>query len=325
MVGRSLAVMLLTVAAGWGVALGQGAGRDITVEAMRGERRVALVIGNDGAYPSSPLKNPANDARDMARTLRALGFDVMAHENLNQRDMKLVVTEFGRRLRGSDVGLFFFAGHGMQVGGRNFLVPIDAAPNSEDEVDADSLDVASVLSRMAGARNRLNIVVPRRLPRQPVRAELPVATSPGKVARDGDGKHGLYTGELLKLLPTPGLKLEDVFKRVREAVQRATNHDQVPWEASSGVGEFMFALPARGSEGSGPRVAVVTPPAAPAPPRVDSPGRNPTGPTSGDRRVLRGASWPFDPIYLRSSYRNYNPPDLRSSNIGFRCTRGLLP
>jgi uncharacterized caspase-like protein len=155
---RPLAATVLVLATGAGSALAQRADRTVTVEGMRSERRVALVIGN-AAYPSSPLKNPANDARDMARTLRALGFDVMAHENLTQRDMKLVVAEFGRRLRASDVGLFFFAGHGMQLNGRNFLVPIDAAPNSEDEVDADSLDVASVLGRMAGARNRLNVVI----------------------------------------------------------------------------------------------------------------------------------------------------------------------
>jgi hypothetical protein len=120
--GRCLAVALLVLATVASSASGQGTDRTITVEGMRSERRVALVIGN-GGYPASPLKNPVNDARAMARTLRALGFDVLAHENLNQRDMKLVVTEFGRRLRGSDVGLFFFAGHGMQVAGRNFLVP----------------------------------------------------------------------------------------------------------------------------------------------------------------------------------------------------------
>jgi hypothetical protein len=122
---RPLAATVLVLATGAGSALAQRADRTVTVEGMRSERRVALVIGN-AAYPSSPLKNPANDARDMARTLRALGFDVMAHENLTQRDMKLVVAEFGRRLRASDVGLFFFAGHGMQLNGRNFLVPIDA-------------------------------------------------------------------------------------------------------------------------------------------------------------------------------------------------------
>jgi len=281
---RSLAVMLVTVVGGAGVASGQGASRDITVEAMRGERRVALVIGN-GTYPSSPLKNPVNDARDMARTLKALGFDVMAHENLNQRDMKLVFTEFGRRLRGSDVGLFFFAGHGMQLNGRNFLVPVDATPNSEDEVDADSIDVAAVLSRMAGARNRLNVVIldacrdnpfGRSFRSQtrglafvdaPTGTLIAYATSPGKVARDGDGRNGVYTGELVRVLPTPGLKLEEVFKHVREAVQRATNHDQVPWEASSVVGEFMFALPTRPTEEPAARVAVAPPPAVPDPPR----------------------------------------------------------
>jgi uncharacterized caspase-like protein len=133
---------------------------------------------------------------------------------------------------------------------------------------------------MASARNRLNIVILdacrdnpfgrtfRSAARGLAFVDAPTGTliayamSPGKVARDGDGRNGLYTGELLKVLPVPGVKLEDVFKRVRQTVQRATNGDQVPWEASSVVGDFMFALPAAGSA-----VAAVAPPAVPEPPR----------------------------------------------------------
>src|SRR5437867_2175223 len=98
--------------------------RDITVERMRGERRVALVIGN-AAYASSPLKNPVNDAQAMARTFRELGFDVLLRENAGEKEMKRAVEEFGDRLREGGVGVFYFAGHGLQVAGRNYLVPID--------------------------------------------------------------------------------------------------------------------------------------------------------------------------------------------------------
>jgi TRAP-type mannitol/chloroaromatic compound transport system substrate-binding protein len=279
-------VLLLALALLGGSAAAQTPTRDVTVDAMRSERRVALVIGN-GAYPTSPLRNPVNDARDVARTLRGLGFDVLAHENLSQRDMKLAITDFGRRLRGSDVGLFFFAGHGLQVSGRNYLMPVDASPSSEEEADADTIDVATVLARMATARNRLNIVILdacrdnpfvrsfrstaqarglAAIDRAPIGTLIAYATSPGMVARDGEGRNGLYTSELLKALPSPGLRLEDVFKRVRFAVRQATNGEQIPWEASSVEGEFMFALPAPGA----PAVAAVAPPpSAPEPPRIE--------------------------------------------------------
>ena len=118
-----VAVLGLALASGAGSALAQS--RDISVEGMRGERRVALVIGN-AAYASSPLKNPVNDARAMAATLRALGFEVLARENLGEKDLKRAIEEFGDRLRGGGVGLFFYAGHGIQVAGRNYLVPVNA-------------------------------------------------------------------------------------------------------------------------------------------------------------------------------------------------------
>ena len=132
--------------------------RDITVEAMKSERRLALVIGN-GAYASTPLKNPVNDARAMAQALRGLGFDVIAHENASYKDMRRAVIEFGDRLQGGGVGLFYYAGHGIQAGGRNYLIPVDATIKSESEIEVESIDVAAVLARMETARNRLNIVI----------------------------------------------------------------------------------------------------------------------------------------------------------------------
>ncbi len=233
--------------------------RDIGVEAMRSEPRIALVIGN-AAYASSPLRNPANDARAMAETLRGLGFHVLAHQNLGEKGMKRAIQEFGDRLRGGGVGVFFYAGHGIQVAGRNYLVPIDAQIRTELDVDIEAIDVARVLARMDEARNRLNIVVLdacrdnpfgrsfRSSSRGLAAIDAPsgtliaYATAPGKLASDGEGQNGLYTGELVRAMREPGVKLEDVFKRVRQAVRTSTKGEQIPWEASSVEGDFFFNL-----------------------------------------------------------------------------------
>ena len=221
------------------------------------ERRLALIIGN-GAYATSPLRNPTNDARALAAALKALGFEVTAHENLGQRDMRRAILEFGTRLREGGVGLFYFAGHGVQVNGRNYLVPVDAAIASEAEVEVEALDVASVLARMETARNRVNLVILdacrdnpfarsfRSTARGLAAIDAPsgtliaYATAPGRVARDGEGANGLYTGELLKTLQAPGLRVEEVFKRVRQSVLERSGGDQVPLESSSLVGDFLF-------------------------------------------------------------------------------------
>ena len=233
--------------------------RDITIEAMRSEKRVALVIGNSG-YASSPLKNPVNDARAMARTFRELGFDVLLRENAGEKDMKRAIEEFGDRLRGGGVGVFFFAGHGIQVASRNYLVPVDANIRNERDIDIDAIDVNRVLSRMEDARNRLNIVILdacrdnpfsrsfRSAARGLASIDAPsgtliaYATAPGKLARDGDGANGLYTAELVKAVRESSLRLEDVFKRVRASVRRQSNGEQIPWEASSVEGDFVFNL-----------------------------------------------------------------------------------
>ena len=187
-----------------------------------------------------------NDARAIAGTFRELGFDVLLRENAGEKDMKRAVEEFGDRLRGGGIGVFFFAGHGVQVGGRNYLMPVDANIRNERDIDIDAIDVNRVLSRMEDARNRLNIVILdacrdnpfgrgfRTTSRGLASIDAPsgsliaYATAPGKLARDGDGANGLYTGELVKAIRQPGLRLEDVFKRVRASVRRLTNGEQVP-------------------------------------------------------------------------------------------------
>lgn len=237
------------------------------------EKRVALVIGNS-AYKTAPLANPVNDARAMAGKLRALGFEVHAYENLTQKEMNRATTKFGESLASGSVGLLFYAGHGMQVKGRNFLIPIDAEIRTEASVRNEAVDAEQVMEQMDAAKTALNIVILDACRNNPFERRfrgssgglasmdapkgtlIAYATGPGKVASDGDGANGLYTSEILKVIEEPGLRIEDVFKRVRLNVARATNDEQLPWETSSLVGDFYFkpgqALPAAPSGAPSP-------------------------------------------------------------------------
>lgn len=243
-------------------------------------KKVALVIGN-GAYSEAPLKNPANDARAVATRLRSQGFEVILRENATKSQMTEVVADFGEKLNEGDTALFFFAGHGMQVQGRNYLVPTDARITSEQRVRLEALDVEAVLDQMAAARVNVSMVILDACRNNPFERRfrsvggglakigapegtfIAYATSPGKVAADGDGANGLYTQELLKALAQPGLKVEDVFKQVRIGVARASNGAQVPWEASSLTGDFYFQ-PAVATVAALAPVAAPPPVAAPA-------------------------------------------------------------
>jgi TonB family protein len=238
---------------------GQGVRKPAAGAANAGsEPRVALVIGN-GAYADGALANSANDARDMATALRQLGFDVSSGENLDRRQMEEKIRDFGKKIRGGGVGMFYYAGHGAQVGGANYLIPIGAQINGEAEVKYEAVDVGFVLAQMEEARNRLNIVVLdacRNNPfarsfrsasnglasiDAPVGTLIAYATAPGRTASDGNARNGLYTHELLAAMRLPGLKIEDVFKRVRSEVRRQSNDQQVPWESSSIEGDFYFS------------------------------------------------------------------------------------
>jgi len=219
--------------------------------------RVALVIGNAG-YKTAPLANPLNDARAVSDSLRKLGFRVISLENASQKQMFEAVRQFGDLLQGG-VGLFYYAGHGVQVKGRNFLVPVDAAIDREDEVPYKAFDVGQVLEKMESAKNPLNIVILdacrnnpfTRTARSgasglaqmdaPTGSIIAFATAPGAEAADGNAGNGLYTSHLLRYLNTPGLKVEDVFKRTRVAVKQSSNGRQIPWESTSLEGDFYFA------------------------------------------------------------------------------------
>ncbi|MBF0531274.1 MAG: caspase family protein, partial [Deltaproteobacteria bacterium] len=219
--------------------------------------KVALVIGN-GAYKDNPLNNPPNDARDMGQTLGSLGFDVILKENADKRTMLDAIDRFGEKLRSAEVGLFFFAGHGMQVKGRNYLIPTEARISVEQDVELESVDAVRVLGRMESAGNKVNIVILDACRNNPfarsfraattglARMDAPTgsiisfATAPDSVAQDGSGRNGTYTKHLLTNIKIPGLKIEDVLKRVRNDVLNETGKKQVPWDSSSLTGDFYF-------------------------------------------------------------------------------------
>ena len=220
--------------------------------------RMALVIGN-GAYSNAPhLKNPAHDAIDIAEHLAKAGFTVKHGVNLTQRQMKAMIREFGQMLKGGGQGLFYFAGHGIQLRGRNYLIPVDANIQSETDVEDQAVDSNLMLGLMDEAGNGLNVVILDACRNNPfsrgfrsasnglAQMDAPsgtliaYATAPGSVASDGNARNGLYTQELLKNMLIPNLSIEEVFKRVRIAVRNSTGGQQTPWESSSLTGEFYF-------------------------------------------------------------------------------------
>ena len=223
------------------------------------EPRVALVIGN-AAYPSSPLLNAANDARAIAAVLKENGFQVTHREDVGRKEMHILLRKFGLQLAKGGVGLFFFAGHGMQIKGRNFLIPVDGDIEREDEVEYSAIDANAVLNKMESAKNRMNIVILDACRNNPfarsfrsgamglAQMDAPLgtlvafATAPGSVASDGAGTHGLYTQHLLDAMKVPGAKLEDVFKQVRVNVRRDSQGKQIPWESTSLEGDFYFKV-----------------------------------------------------------------------------------
>ena len=223
---------------------------------LASENRLALVIGN-ATYKSSPLTNPVNDARLIEQSLKDAGFTVLKAENASRRDMQRLIRDFGDKLKQSGgVGLFYFAGHGVQVRGNNYLIPVDADIKTEDEVAFDSIDAQSVLEKMESAKNRMNLIVLDACRDNPFAKNsrsasaglatmsapsgslVAYSTAPGSVASDGSGKNGLYTEQFARVLQQPGLPVEEVFKQVRAAVRRASNNQQTPWENTALEGQF---------------------------------------------------------------------------------------
>lgn len=283
------------------------------------EKRVALVIGN-GNYAESPLKNPVNDAEDMAAALQSLGFTVVKKTNADKRVMIAAMDEFYNLLRTSDVGLFFYAGHGIQVDGRNYLIPVDAKVQTETDVEFESVDAGRLLGKMETAGNRTNIIIldacrnnpfarsfrsqTRGLARMdaPKGSYVAFSTAPGSTAADGTGRNGLFTENLLKNIRTPSLKIEDVMKLTRAAVASATSDQQMAWDSSSLLGDFFF-VPGSGA------VAVVPGPAAvsSAAPTSASTQTAAIQPDTLDRKTLAGDISGAWRIAAATFYRNSFP------------------
>ena len=260
-----------------------------------GEQRLALVIGN-ASYKHSPLANPVNDARLMELALKEAGFTVIKSENASIREMRRLVREFGDRLKSSGgVGLFYFAGHGVQVRGENFLVSTDSDIRNEEEVPDDSVNANVVLDRMQSAGNRMNIIILDACRDNPFANKsrsasnglatlnapsgslVAYATAPGSVASDGRGGNGLYTRHLANAIRQSGLPIEEVFKQVRAAVRRDSNNQQTPWENTALEGQFFFRE-------SVALTAPVVPPAITATPPI-------VRPTSFEASVVELAFW----------------------------------
>ncbi|WP_186405227.1 caspase family protein [Candidatus Accumulibacter aalborgensis] len=221
-----------------------------------------MLIGNS-AYKSSPLLNPVNDVRLMEGALKEAGFTVVKAENASIREMRRLVRDFGDKLRASGgVGLFYFAGHGVQVRGGNFLVSTDSDIRNEDEVPDDSINANVILEKMQGAGNRMNLIILDACRNNPFAVKsrsassglatmnapsgslVAYSTAPGSVASDGTRNNGLYTEHLARVIRQSGLPVEEVFKQVRAAVRKESNNQQTPWENTALEGQFYFKVPA---------------------------------------------------------------------------------
>jgi len=225
-------------------------------------KNIALLIGNSN-YSVGQLSNPANDANDLANTLRSIGFETIVRLNVDGDGMRSSIRDFGDKLRNNDgIGMFFFAGHGVQVNGENYLLPVAVPLRSEQDVEKYGVQANMVLRYMEDSKNRVNVVVLDACRNNPfiktrsmkTRGLAPMdapsgslvafSTAPGTEASDGSGRNGLYTKHLMANMKVPGLTVEQVFKRTREGVEGESEKDmgqkQSPREESSLKGGDMY-------------------------------------------------------------------------------------
>ncbi len=255
----------------------------------RAADRVALVIGNGNYANANKLKNPPNDAEDLAAALRKIGFDVVEGRDLDRRNMEEKLKLFARKLDSAKIALFFYAGHGLQVSGKNYLMPIDAKLEYPKDLAFETIELGQILAQMDAA-NAADIVildacrdnplartlsgalsatrsgaVGRGLARDLISGDgtmIVYSTQPENVALDGDGRNSPYTAALLKHLPTPGLEVGTLMRRVRLDVVASTQRRQVPWDSNSLLSEVVLVPPAEG----GTQVATIGAAPLPAPP-----------------------------------------------------------
>lgn len=264
--------------------------------ASESKTRVALVIGN-ARYESAigPLRNSLNDAKAVSKALRNLGFSVIEKHNTTRNEMLSAVQQFRSRLQGTEVALFYFAGHGFSLAGSNYLVPTRSGyePQAGDATamrmlaETKLFNAEQVVAEMATAGSRCNIVILDACRNTPVARDpsardinraglaemkppagslIAFATDAGHTASDGSGKNGLYTGELITHLTTPGITIEQVFKRTRASVMEKSNGKQIPAEYSRLVGDdiYLAGLSTDRTIAPAPRAAPIEPPSAKA-------------------------------------------------------------
>jgi hypothetical protein len=248
------------------------------------ENRLALVIGNSAYRAVAPLPNAENDARGMSDLLTSAGFEVMTTPDLSQDDLRKTIGEFAGKLaqKGPDtVALVFYAGHGIQVDGENYLVPVDVDPKREADIPLQAVRLNDVLNTLNSVPNKIRILMLDACRNNPFPAInqttgrglamvdtksgapgtfISYSTSPGSEAEDGTGRNSPYTTALLDAARVPGLPIEEAFKRVRVAVNDATQGRQVPWESSSLTTDFKFF----GGSSSVQQAGLTTPGAATA-------------------------------------------------------------
>jgi len=235
--------------------------------------RVALVIGN-GSYDIGMLRNATNDAKGMAEALESVGFDVLLRTDVGKAGMKTAIREFGNRLGEDAVGLFYYAGHGVRVNGKNYLLPVGADIECENEVEFEAIRADRVLTMMESARSPLNLMILDACRDNPLKktcsrgslerglesmgarsgTKILFATHPGEKAFDGDGRHSPFTESLMREIRVPGREIEGFIKAVTLAVHDQTGGKQVPYEEGSSLGDFYF-LPARAGAEKKPLLA----------------------------------------------------------------------
>jgi hypothetical protein len=232
----------------------------VSVSLFCQEKRLALIIGNSKYEHCGVLINPANDALSMKKALTEVGFEVQEYYNLSQREMKKAIDDFGLKLKGYNVGLFFYAGHGIQANGNNFLIPVDANLINERQIEYDCVQANRVLSFMENSGAEVNIVILDACRNNPFERSwdrsasskglafmdapagtlIAYATAPGSTASDGSGKNGLYTSAILESIQIPNITALQMFQNVRSVVSEKSGSRQIPWESTSLIGDFYF-------------------------------------------------------------------------------------
>ena len=224
------------------------------------QKRLALLIGVSNYKNTTKLKNPLNDVNSMANVLSKLGFEIKTCKDVSFQGFKMALNEFAVKLNDYEIGLFYFAGHGLQVKGKNYLVPSDANPINENQVEFNCIDANQILSLMSSANNHTNLIIldacrnnpferswQRSLTVQglsymsaPYGTLIAYSTAPDKTASDGEGDNGLYTSVLVDEILSPNLTILQVLQNVRTKLIQISHGNQVPWESTSLLNDFVF-------------------------------------------------------------------------------------